>query len=77
MKERGQDPPFTTFPRFSLGDALIDPPSLCIERDGISHRVEAKVMQMLLVLAREPGESCHARTWSERCGPVWLLRTTP
>ncbi len=55
MKERGQDPPFTTFPRFSLGDALIDPPSLCIERDGISHRVEAKVMQLLLVLAREPG----------------------
>lgn len=55
MKERGQDPPFTTFPRFSLGDALIDPPSLCIERGGISHRVEARVMQMLLVLAREPG----------------------
>jgi TolB-like protein/DNA-binding winged helix-turn-helix (wHTH) protein/Tfp pilus assembly protein PilF len=39
---------------FLLGDARIDPSALSVERAGSIQRVEAKVMEVLLVLAREP-----------------------
>jgi DNA-binding winged helix-turn-helix (wHTH) protein len=53
-QDPGQD--FSSHAPFSLGDVRVDPPPLRIERGGISQRVEAKVMQVLLALAREPGQ---------------------
>jgi TolB-like protein/DNA-binding winged helix-turn-helix (wHTH) protein/Tfp pilus assembly protein PilF len=38
-----------------LGDARIDPMGLEVERAGSARRVEAKVMEVLLALVREPG----------------------
>ena len=55
MEDRYKNRPLTEQPSFFLGDAQVDPPSLCIKRDGTSHRVEAKVMQVLLELTRAPG----------------------
>jgi len=53
-QDPGQD--FSRHTPFALGDVRVDPPALRIERGGISRRVEAKVMQVLLALAREPGQ---------------------
>lgn len=55
VEEREKSFPATYHAPFFLGDARIDPAGLCIERDGSSQRVEAKVMELLLALAREPG----------------------
>jgi len=41
---------------FLLGDARIDPSGLTVERAGSTQRVEAKVMEVLLALARQPGQ---------------------
>jgi TolB-like protein/DNA-binding winged helix-turn-helix (wHTH) protein len=56
---------------FFLGGARIDPPALRIELDGSSQRVEAKVMEVLLVLSRVPGQVVSRRdlereVWSGR-----------
>ncbi|MGD8275277.1 MAG: tetratricopeptide repeat protein [Thiohalocapsa sp.] len=41
---------------FLLGDICIDPFGLEIRRSGSKQRVEAKVMEVLLALARQPGQ---------------------
>lgn len=46
----------TSHAPFFLGDARVDPSGLSIERAGSSQRVEAKVMEVLLTLARKPGQ---------------------
>ena len=56
MEDRVRDRPLTAHPPFLLGDARIDPPALRIECGGTGQRVEAKVMQVLLALARNPGQ---------------------
>ena len=56
---------------FYLGNSRIDPLSLCIEREGAVQRVEAKVIEVLMVLAREPGRVV-SRQELER--EVWLGR---
>ena len=43
-----------TLAPFAHGDIRLDPASRCIERAGSVQRVEAKDMQVLLALAREP-----------------------
>ena len=55
MEDRYESRPLTDHPSFLLGDAQVDPPILRITRDGTGHRVEAKVMQVLLALTRAPG----------------------
>ncbi|MCG6862234.1 MAG: tetratricopeptide repeat protein [Chromatiaceae bacterium] len=56
MEDRDKDLTFTACTPFFLGDVRIDPPALCIERAGSRQRVEAKVMEVLLVLAQTPGQ---------------------
>jgi len=46
---------FTSRDPFLLGDARIDPSGLNVERSGSIQRVEAKVMEVLLVLSGQPG----------------------
>jgi TolB-like protein/DNA-binding winged helix-turn-helix (wHTH) protein/Tfp pilus assembly protein PilF len=62
-------PPLNTHPRFRLGDALIDPPRLRVERGGVSRRVEAKVMQTLLALVRKPGQVVSRRDLEREVWP--------
>jgi len=68
-----QDPslPFSSHPPFLLADARVDPPALRIAHGRTSQRIEAKVMQVLLVLAREPGQvvsrrDLEAEVWAGR-----------
>lgn len=56
---------------FLLGDIRIDPPGLEIRRSGSTQRVEAKVMEVLLALARQPGvvlrrEELEQQVWPGR-----------
>jgi TolB-like protein/DNA-binding winged helix-turn-helix (wHTH) protein/Tfp pilus assembly protein PilF len=46
----------TTKDPFHLEHSRIDPPGLTIERSGATQRIEAKVMEVLLALARQPGQ---------------------
>lgn len=55
MEDQSNNVPLASRGPFLLGDARVDPPALRIEQAGSSRRVEAKVMQVLLTLAREPG----------------------
>jgi len=71
MTESDKALQFTAHPPFLLGNARIDPPGLCIGCDGKNQRVEAKVMQVLLALAREPGNvvsrsDLEKQVWSSR-----------
>jgi adenylate cyclase len=61
----------STHAPFFLGDARIDPGSLCMERAGSTQRVEAKVMEVLLALAQEPGRVFSRQ---ELEGAVWAGR---
>jgi TolB-like protein/DNA-binding winged helix-turn-helix (wHTH) protein/Tfp pilus assembly protein PilF len=56
VEDRETDLPLNTDTPFLLGDARIDPPALSVERAGSTRRVEAKVMEVLLTLARQPGQ---------------------
>ena len=71
MEEKDQDLTFPGYPPFALGDARVDPPALSIEIRGVRLRVEAKTMQMLLVLAREPGRVVSRQALE---GEVWAGR---
>ena len=55
MEDSDQIGSLTDRPPFFLREARVDPPALRIARGGKNQRVEAKVMQVLLALAREPG----------------------
>jgi TolB-like protein/DNA-binding winged helix-turn-helix (wHTH) protein/Tfp pilus assembly protein PilF len=55
VKKGENDPRVTAGDPFLLGDTRIDPSGLTIERSGSTQRVEAKVMEVLLVLAGQPG----------------------
>jgi len=55
MEDSDQVRPLIDRRPFFLGEARVDPPALRIACDGKNQRVEAKVMQVLLALAREPG----------------------
>jgi TolB-like protein/DNA-binding winged helix-turn-helix (wHTH) protein len=65
------DLPLNTDAPFLLGDARIDPFGLSVERAGSTQRVEAKVMEVLLTLAREPG---HVVSRHELEQAVWPRR---
>jgi TolB-like protein/DNA-binding winged helix-turn-helix (wHTH) protein/Tfp pilus assembly protein PilF len=54
---------------FVLGEARIDPPLLRIDRNGSSRRVEAKVMRVLLALARNPGRVVSRRDLEREVWP--------
>jgi hypothetical protein len=73
VKEGENDPRVTAGTPFLLGDARIDPSGLTIERSGSTRRVEAKVMEVLLALARQPGRVVPRRdleqeAWADRHG---------
>jgi adenylate cyclase len=55
MADRDTDLASTHYSPFFLGDVRIDPSALRIERNGLSQHVEARVMEVLMALAREPG----------------------
>jgi TolB-like protein/DNA-binding winged helix-turn-helix (wHTH) protein len=68
MQDQREDVPFNAGGAFCLDDIRIDPAALSIDRSGVSERVEAKTMEVLLALAQQPGQ-VRARRDLERM--VW------
>ena len=56
-------------PQFQVADWEVDPDSGRIQRDGTTHKLEPRVMSLLVVLAQQPGtvlsrEELEAKVWS-------------
>jgi len=56
-------------PKFQVADWEVDPDSGWIQRDGITHKLEPRVMSLLVVLAQQPGivlsrEKLEGKVWS-------------
>jgi len=54
---------------FFPGQIRVDPAALRVERDGSSHRIEPKAMEVLLVLAREPGQVVSRQSLEQEIWP--------
>jgi DNA-binding winged helix-turn-helix (wHTH) protein len=69
MEESGKEFRSTPCGPFLLGDARIDPSGLAVERARSAQRVEARVMEVLLALARQPGRVVSRRELEREVWP--------
>lgn len=73
MQGLQRETPLNDHPRFGLEDVLVDPPALRIVHGDQVQSVEAKVMRVLLVLARTPGAVVSRRELEAAVWPGRIL----